>query len=200
MRIHEGLFVGVDGTTFIRHVHSAVSGYQLGSPESPRYERTTRLDPEGRVIFQQQPRLVQPTVLSDLNAPAAAEEYLQAAETAASAATTASAAVEGGESGQIGSAPLEPTTEAQGSTAVAPAATTGVLAGIRWIGVVPARKWTNFNARVLSRFANGSGMKVTVTVDVAPAGGVPKSKIDEMRVALRELGLSETIQVTESVV
>ena len=57
MPINEGLFIGLDGTTFIRHVHAAVAGYQLGSPESPRYERTTRLDPDGRVIFQQQPCL-----------------------------------------------------------------------------------------------------------------------------------------------
>lgn len=55
MLINEGLFIGLDGRTFIRHVHTAVAGYQLGSPESPRYERTTRLDPDGRVIFQQQP-------------------------------------------------------------------------------------------------------------------------------------------------
>src|SRR5881628_1580398 len=55
MPINEGLFIGLDGTTFIRHVHAAVARYQLGSPESPRYERTTRLDPDGRVIFQQQP-------------------------------------------------------------------------------------------------------------------------------------------------
>jgi hypothetical protein len=54
MPINEGLFVRVDGTTFIRHVHAAVAGYQLGSPESPRYERTNRRDLDGRVIFQQQ--------------------------------------------------------------------------------------------------------------------------------------------------
>ena len=48
MPINEGLFIRLDGTTFIRHVHAAVAGYQLGGPESPRYERTTRLDPDGR--------------------------------------------------------------------------------------------------------------------------------------------------------
>src|SRR5713101_6151337 len=69
--IHEGLFIGLDGTTFIRHVHAAVAGYQRGRPESPRYERTTRLDSHGRVIFQQQPLLRQPTVVSDLNNPVA---------------------------------------------------------------------------------------------------------------------------------
>ena len=71
MLINEGLFIGRDGTTFIRHVHAAVAGYQLGSPESPRYERTTRRDPAGRVIFQQQPCPPEPTLISDLNNPAA---------------------------------------------------------------------------------------------------------------------------------
>ena len=71
MLINEGLFIGLDGTTFIRQVYAAVAGYQLGSPESPRYERTTRLDPDGRVIFKQQPCLPRPTLVSDLNNPAA---------------------------------------------------------------------------------------------------------------------------------
>jgi hypothetical protein len=52
-------------------VHGAVAAYQLGSPESPRYERTTRLDADGRVIFQQQPWPPGPTLVSDLNNPAA---------------------------------------------------------------------------------------------------------------------------------
>ncbi len=71
MPINEGLFIGLDGTPFIRHVHGAVAGYQLGSPESPRYERTNRLDPDGRVIFQQEPCPPRPTLVSDLNNPAA---------------------------------------------------------------------------------------------------------------------------------
>ena len=39
--------------------------------ESPRYERTTRLDSDGRVIFKQQLRLPPPTLVSDLSNPAA---------------------------------------------------------------------------------------------------------------------------------
>ena len=70
MPINEGLFIGLDGTTFIRHVHAAVAGYQLGSPESPRYARTNRLDPDSRIIFQQQPHPPRPTLVSDLNNPA----------------------------------------------------------------------------------------------------------------------------------
>ena len=55
-----------------------------------------------------------------------------------------------------------------------------------------------FYTKVLSRFATGDGMKLTVTVDVTPSGGVPKSKVDETRVALRELGLPEVIRTTGS--
>ena len=63
--------------------------------------------------------------------------------------------------------------------------------------MLPPQKWMNFYTRVLSRFATGDGMKLTITIDVAPTGGVPKSKIDETRVALRELGLSEIIQTAD---
>ena len=62
MPINEGFFIGLDGTTFIQHV--------FGSPESPRFERTTRLDPDGRVIFQQQPCPPGRTLISDPNNPA----------------------------------------------------------------------------------------------------------------------------------
>jgi hypothetical protein len=69
MPINEGLFIKLDGTSFIRHVHTAVAAYQLGSPQSPRFERTTRLDADGRVIFQQPPCPPPPTLVSDLNNP-----------------------------------------------------------------------------------------------------------------------------------
>jgi len=56
----------------------------------------------------------------------------------------------------------------------------------------------NSYTKVLSRFATVDRMKLTFTVDVAPADGVPKSKIDETRVALRQLGLSEVIEIEAS--
>jgi hypothetical protein len=63
--------------------------------------------------------------------------------------------------------------------------------------VLPAQKWMNFYTKVLSRFATGDGMKLTVTIDIAPTGGVPKSKLDETLTALRELGLSEGVEPRE---
>ena len=40
------------------------------------------------------------------------------------------------------------------------------------------------------RFVTGSGLKLTVGVEVTPEGGVSKQKVDEARNALRELGLT----------
>lgn len=68
--------------------------------------------------------------------------------------------------------------------------------GFTWTGGIPPQKWTNFYMKVLSKFATGNGVKLTVTVEVAPPGGVSKSKLDETRVALRELGLREDLGVT----
>jgi hypothetical protein len=51
----------------------------------------------------------------------------------------------------------------------------------------------NFYTRVLSKFASGKGLKLTLKVEVAPEGGVSQQKIDETRSALRELGLSEDV-------
>ncbi len=79
----------------------------------------------------------------------------------------------------------------------APAAPSGgdslSVARIAWAGEVPPQKWMNFYTRVLSKFATGSGLKLTVNVEVAPDGGVSKSKVDETRSALRELGLNDNL-------
>jgi hypothetical protein len=55
----------------------------------------------------------------------------------------------------------------------------------------------NFYTKVLTRFAGGKGLKLTVNVEVAPDGGISAQKIEETRVALRELGLSDNVTLTE---
>ncbi|ABS28163.1 ATP-binding protein [Anaeromyxobacter sp. Fw109-5] len=72
-------------------------------------------------------------------------------------------------------------------------APTPPIAGFQWTGDVSPQKWMNFYTKVLSRFATGGGLKLTVAVDVAPPGGTTSAKIEETKVALRELGLSEDI-------
>lgn len=60
---------------------------------------------------------------------------------------------------------------------------------IKWSGEVPAQKWMNFYTKVVSKFAAGQGIKLTVTFEAKPEGGVSKQKLEETRAAIRELGL-----------
>lgn len=71
------------------------------------------------------------------------------------------------------------------------------VVGFCWNGTIPAQKWMIFYTKVLARFAAGTGLKLTLTVDVTPAGGVSKSKIDEVKGALRELGMPEDLEIHE---
>jgi hypothetical protein len=65
---------------------------------------------------------------------------------------------------------------------------------ILWNGEVPAQKWMNFYTKVLSKFAGGKGLKITINVEVSPKGGVSTQKIEETKVALRELGLTDDLK------
>jgi hypothetical protein len=64
---------------------------------------------------------------------------------------------------------------------------------VSWQGDVPPQKWMNFYTKVLSKFATQSGLKIGLNVEIAPEGGVSKQKIDEIKVALRELGLPDDV-------
>ena len=70
----------------------------------------------------------------------------------------------------------------------------GTVSSLKWSGEVPPQKWMNFYTKVLSRFVPGSGLKLTVNVEVTPQDGVSKQKIDETKSALRELGLDEDVK------
>jgi hypothetical protein len=52
----------------------------------------------------------------------------------------------------------------------------------------------NFYTKILSKFAGTAGMKLSLRVEVAPAEGISLQKIDETRVALRELGLNDSLE------
>jgi hypothetical protein len=71
-----------------------------------------------------------------------------------------------------------------------PPAAPGVL---RWSGSVPPQKWMNFYTKVVSRFASAPGLKLTVAFEVPVAPDQTKSKTDETKTALRELGLSDDV-------
>jgi hypothetical protein len=69
---------------------------------------------------------------------------------------------------------------------------------ITWSGEIPAQKWMNFYTKVLSKFAAGMGLKLTLKVEVISESGIPTQKVEETKVALRELGLSDAIDTGES--
>jgi hypothetical protein len=66
--------------------------------------------------------------------------------------------------------------------------------GLHWRGDVPPRKWMNLYTKVLSRLASQPGLKLTVEVDVPPSAALTESTVEATRVALRELGLDESLQ------
>lgn len=70
-----------------------------------------------------------------------------------------------------------------------------LFAQIEWSGDVPAQKWMNFYTKVVSKFASGPGVKLHVTFEAAPDGGVSKQKLEETKAALRELGLDPNMKV-----
>jgi len=65
---------------------------------------------------------------------------------------------------------------------------------LRWTGDVPPQKWMNFYTKVLSRFVAGKGLRLSISVDVSPEGGVSSQTIQETKTALRELGLQDDVR------
>ena len=53
----------------------------------------------------------------------------------------------------------------------------------------------SFYTRVLAKFATGGGLKLSVTVDVSLPEGIDKAQLDEIRTALRELRVDETLHL-----
>ena len=60
---------------------------------------------------------------------------------------------------------------------------------LSWEGELPPQKWTNFYMKVLTRFATDPSLRLRVRLEVAPEIGIPPAQLDEIRVALKELGL-----------
>jgi hypothetical protein len=121
-----------------------------------------------------------------------AEEYLtkKGAPTAPTGATQTTPAFGATISGPT---PTGTPTGATGGTSELPSPRLEI-AGFRWTGEISPQKWMNFYTKVLSRFATSGGLKLTVNVDVDPPGGTTISKLEETKVALRELGLAENVE------
>ena len=66
---------------------------------------------------------------------------------------------------------------------------------LSWQGEVPAQKWMNFYTKVLAKFAASKGLRLTVQFELTGDEAVTQQKIEETRVALRELGLNDNIEI-----
>lgn len=64
---------------------------------------------------------------------------------------------------------------------------------LRWAGEVTPQKWMNFYTKVLSRFVTGGGLKLKVEIEVSSQEGISQQKLEQTKVALRELGLNEDV-------
>ena len=69
---------------------------------------------------------------------------------------------------------------------------------LTWSGEIPPQKWMNFYTRVVSKFAAEKDLKLKVTIEVSPESGISTQKMEETKVALRELGLNDNLNAEES--
>jgi len=68
------------------------------------------------------------------------------------------------------------------------------IRGLRWSGEVPAQKWMNFYTKVLAKYATAGGLRLTVTFEVTPDGGLSPQRTEETKALLRELGLDDGVE------
>jgi len=64
---------------------------------------------------------------------------------------------------------------------------------LRWTGDVTPQKWMNFYTKVLSRFVTSGGLKLKVEIEVSSQDGISQQKVEQTKIALRELGLNEDV-------
>ena len=125
-----------------------------------------------------------------------AEEYMAKMAAAASTLTGPTAPVVGPVVTTGGGAPTPPSAAKKPMPGTESEPLQGrEIAGFGWSGEISPQRWMNFYTKVLSRFATAGGLKLTVTIDVEPPGGLSMSKVEETKVALRELGLPEGVNL-----
>ncbi len=67
---------------------------------------------------------------------------------------------------------------------------------ITWQGQIPSQQWMNFYIKAASQFSIHYELKFTVQMDVAsPSGNLTEDQIESLKLALRELGLNDEIDV-----
>lgn len=65
---------------------------------------------------------------------------------------------------------------------------------VSWEGEVPAQKWMNFYTKILSKYATGGSLNVSIRFKAASDDGISLQKVEETKVGLQELGLDNDVQ------
>jgi len=64
---------------------------------------------------------------------------------------------------------------------------------IQWSGTIPPRKWMNFYTKVITKLASSPGLTLHVSLEAPAEGESASAKIEDIKSALRELGLGEDV-------
>lgn len=70
------------------------------------------------------------------------------------------------------------------------------ISRLSWVGEVPPQKWMNFYTKVLSKFSAAESLKIMLDVEISPKDGISKQKVEETKIALRELGLNDDVKTS----
>ena len=65
---------------------------------------------------------------------------------------------------------------------------------LTWSGEVAPQKWTNMYMKVLTKLVSSGELKLHVSIEATPKGGLSDQQIEETKAALRGLGLDDTIR------
>jgi hypothetical protein len=68
------------------------------------------------------------------------------------------------------------------------------VTALSWEGDIPPQKWMNFYTKVLSKFAAGKALNLTVRFELSSDEAITPQKIEETKTALRELGLEDDLR------
>lgn len=102
----------------------------------------------------------------------------------------------------IGGSNSQPTSLNSGSGAGEPTVPSGAKGSpgptqlpleLSWSGEVPSQKWMNFYTKFLTKLGVGDSLSLNVSVKCTPQGGLSPQKVEEIKSALRELGLDDTL-------
>ena len=65
---------------------------------------------------------------------------------------------------------------------------------LTWSGEVAPQKWTNMYMKVLTKLVSSGELKLRVSIEATPKGGLSDQQIEETKAAFRGLGLDDNIR------